>query len=274
MQISYLADLPETSTLMLAEGVHIPDAEEIQTYGGRGPEKWTPHLFGRFSGRQRKVFEDYYRDPESSSAPHLLFAGCGTTNSEIQEFTADWGLIHNPGMPSDYIASMPIGLPWKGDKQDFALDLEWWRHLHSNFKTLIALIAECSEGKNAAQDRSAVTKLFHHATTYMTFANSFPITPSLASVEETWVPVLRVGSLWMAFCMMLLLDLSAKGRLIKSCENPTCRKFFSTSRDNKKYCSHACGVSVARRVWWRKEGKQRREQSRRSGRTTRLKPRT
>jgi hypothetical protein len=67
-------------------------------------------------------------------------------------------------------------------------------------------------------------------------------------------PQIVADSLYLAFVLMLWLDIAAKGRRVLRCADSECAKYFITERSNKLYCSPACALTVARRNWWRKHG--------------------
>ena len=206
------------------------------------------YLLARFTPNKKDICAEYYR-VRGKRAPYLALAECGTDPQSILAFTAKWGrLTTNTSIPLGWKDA--IGqpwCPWVGDQLDFLMDITGWLHLQERFQKLLALAAQ--PGRDA---RRQLCELITRETWYG-FDEGY-VHLGLEWKPDALKPQIVAGSLYLAFVVMLWLDIAANGRKMLRCADSECGKYFPTERSDKFYCSPECALTVARRTWWRKHG--------------------
>lgn len=261
MDFSYLAPVVVEPTLELGEAIHIPRDAEIRHRVPNSPQSYqaafagaerqrpptTTHLFGRYSGEHKEIFEPYYSAQQNARAAHVEFLDVRPDRAEeIAAFTSRVGALG--------------AMPWPADVDgfDFAIDLDDWREAHRLFVEL----QRCLVGRRQPKKFAS---LFDAASRYgaLGFGPGGPmLTVEIIGCNPPTISF-RVASLWNAMLLMLAMDLT-DGLTIRRCANLNCRRNFTTSRGNKKYCGSQCALNVARNRWWRRTGAKRRRAERRS----------
>jgi hypothetical protein len=129
------------------------------------------------------------------------------------------------------------------------MDLDSWRWMHERY-TQIA-----TESRSKAEPQTLADLL--NKAYYATSAPNRVLPHACVSNGRVSFK-LEVGSLFMSFVLMLLLDLSKDG-VVRRCADPNCNRLFTAARPNRKYCQIECAQKFARRRWWNKTGSQARE---------------
>jgi hypothetical protein len=204
-------------------------------------------LVGRYNGASKDVFIEYYaarKRHRGGPAPHYEFASCRATPEGIRAFTAKWGTL---GF-SAIIRGTPSASqfePWMG----FFMQLEEWQEAQEHFRQMLNLAKS-----RVRTEKNRLIELLdaRGSLNYLTIGSS-------SSPRILWdrSGTLRVrfaaGSLWEAFCLMLVEDLASTGSRIKQCADPKCEEFFETTRSDKKFCSAEHASRFHKRKWSRKQ---------------------
>jgi hypothetical protein len=249
MVISYLAEIPDSTTFKVYPGTTVRRSEPGGGFGKQfeaGQEGL--NLIGRLSDHQRDVCAEYYLS-RSRRPPYFALAECPEDIGSIQGFTAKWGLLTSKGViPPGWrpLIGAPNS-PWRGDKQDFLMDVTGWISLKQRF----SLWLEAAQQKDS-KGRAELLGLFKTEGLFSFDAGT--ITLGLTWKSSAWVPQIKTDSLYAAFTAMLWLDISARDRMLLCCENSECRRLFITEKTNKKFCDSVCASQVAKRRWWRAHG--------------------
>jgi hypothetical protein len=154
--------------------------------------------------------------------------------------------------------------PWKGDRDDFLMDLAGWRSLRIRFLRILRLAESRGESarKELSEKITAEAQIDFDAGSFRIGLHWRTATHRVnAGFESQVIP----SSLYGAFLAMLWLDVADRNVNLRRCQAPECGLYFDTRDARKVYCSHECGVRVARRNWWGLHGNEWRKKRSKNG---------